>query len=69
MLPPTNDCERYADYFTTELLADCKSMQTVVLSCLFGAVCAMVLCAAGSANAMRDRMMRRGGELYPPEET
>jgi hypothetical protein len=44
-------------------------MQTIVLSCLFGAVCAMVLCAAGSANAMRDRMMRRGGELSPPEET
>jgi hypothetical protein len=44
-------------------------MQTIILSCLFGVVCTMVLWAAGSANAMRDRMMRRGGELFPPEET
>jgi hypothetical protein len=43
-------------------------MQTILLSCLFGAVCTMVLWAAGSASAMRERMMRRG-ELPPPEET
>jgi len=44
-------------------------MQPIVFSCLFGAVCLMVLCAAGSADAMRNRMMRRGGELSPPDET
>jgi len=65
----TNDYERSADYFATRLLSDYLSMQTVLLSCLFGAVCTMVLWAAGSANAMRDRMLRRGGELSPPEET
>jgi hypothetical protein len=43
-------------------------MQTILLSCLFGAVGAMVLWVAGSASAMRDRMMRRGGRLAPPEE-
>jgi hypothetical protein len=43
-------------------------MQTVVLCCLFGAVCAMVLWAAVAASAMRDQMMRRGGMLSPPEE-
>jgi hypothetical protein len=43
-------------------------MLTILLSCLFGAVCTMVLWAAGSANEMRDQMMRRGGELSPPEE-
>ena len=64
-----SDCERTADYFAIEFLADCQSMQTILLSCLFGAVCTMVLCAAGAADVMRDRMMRRGGELSPPEET
>ncbi len=43
-------------------------MQTIVLSCLFGAVCAMVACVAGSASAMHDQMMRRGGSLSRPEE-
>jgi hypothetical protein len=43
-------------------------MQTVILSCLFGVVCTMVLWVAGSAAAMRDQMMRRGGRLAPPEE-
>jgi len=43
-------------------------MQTVILSCIFGAVCAMVLWAVGAAAATRDRMMRRGGKLVPPEE-
>ena len=43
-------------------------MRTIILSCLFGAVCTMVLWAAGSASVMRERMMRRGGELAPPED-
>jgi hypothetical protein len=43
-------------------------MQTIILSCLFGAVCAMVLWVAVSASEMRDAMMRRGGPLAPPEE-
>ena len=43
-------------------------MQTLVLSFLFGGVCAMVLWVAGSAAAMRDRMMQRGGRLYRPGE-
>jgi hypothetical protein len=43
-------------------------MQIILLSCLFGAVCTMVLWAAGSASVMRDQMMRRGGELSPPED-
>jgi hypothetical protein len=41
-------------------------MLTVVLSCLFGAVCTMVLWASGSAAVMRDQMMRRG-RFSPPE--
>jgi hypothetical protein len=43
-------------------------MQTIVLSCLFGAVCTMVLWVVGSAAAKRDLMIRRGGKLLPPEE-
>jgi hypothetical protein len=43
-------------------------MQTLLLSCLFGAVCAMVLWVAGSASALRDRMMRRGDRLSGSEE-
>ena len=43
-------------------------MQTVVLSCLFGAVSAMVLWVAVSASAMRDEMLRPGGPLSPSEE-
>jgi hypothetical protein len=43
-------------------------MQIILLSCLFGAVCTMVLWAAGAASVTRERMMRRGGELAPPEE-
>jgi hypothetical protein len=43
-------------------------MQTIVLSCLFGAVCTMVLWVVGSASAKRDLMIRRGGKLLPPEE-
>ena len=43
-------------------------MQTLVLSCVFGAVCTMVLWVVGSAAAKRDHLMRRGGKLFPPEE-
>jgi type III secretory pathway component EscT len=43
-------------------------MQTVLLSCLFGAVCTMILWAAGSAGTLRERVMRRAGKLSPPEE-
>jgi hypothetical protein len=43
-------------------------METIILSCVFGAVCTMVLWAAGSAAATRNQMMRRGGRLAPPEE-
>jgi hypothetical protein len=44
-------------------------MQIIFLSCLFGAACTMVLWAAGSASAMRDWMIRRGGGILPPEES
>jgi hypothetical protein len=43
-------------------------MQTVILSCAFGAVCSMVLWAIGSASVKRNLMIRRGGKLLPPEE-
>jgi hypothetical protein len=43
-------------------------MQTLLLSCLFGAVCTMVLWVLSSVAAKRDQMMRRGGKLFPPEE-
>ncbi len=43
-------------------------MQTVILSCLFGVVGAMVLWVVGSAAAKRDQMIRRAGKLLPPEE-
>jgi len=43
-------------------------MQTVLLSCVFGAVCTMVLWVISSAAAKREQMMRRGGRLGPPEE-
>ena len=42
-------------------------MQTIILSCVFGAVCTMVLWVVGSAAAKRDLMIRRG-RLLPPEE-
>jgi hypothetical protein len=45
-----------------------RLMETVLLSCVIGAVCTMVLWVAGSAAVMRDQMMRRGGKLSPPEE-
>jgi hypothetical protein len=43
-------------------------MQTLLLSCLFGAVCTMVLWVVSSAAAKRDYLMRRGDKLLPPEE-
>jgi hypothetical protein len=43
-------------------------MQTVLLSCVFGAVCTMVLWVISSAAAKREQMMRRSGRLAPPEE-
>jgi hypothetical protein len=43
-------------------------MQTMLLSCLFGVVCAMVLWVVGSASAKRDELLRRNGKLFPPEE-
>lgn len=42
-------------------------MQTVVLSCLFGAVSAMVLWVAVSTDARIDEIMRRG-KFSPPEQ-
>jgi len=43
-------------------------MQTLLLSCLFGAVCTMVLWVLSSVAAKRDQIMRRGGKFFPPEE-
>jgi hypothetical protein len=43
-------------------------MQTLLLSCLFGAVCAMVLWVISSAAAKREYLMRHGDKLLPPEE-
>jgi hypothetical protein len=42
-------------------------MQTILLSCLFGVLCAMGLWAAVSARATMDQVIRRG-RLSPPEE-
>jgi hypothetical protein len=43
-------------------------MQTLLLSCAFGAVCTMVLWVVSSASAKRDQLLRRGIKLFPPEE-
>lgn len=43
-------------------------MQTIVLTCLFGVVFAMVMWVVLSAAATRDRMMRRGERQLPPDE-
>ena len=43
-------------------------MQTVLLSCVFGAVCTMILWVVSSVAAKREQMMRRGDTLSPPEE-
>jgi hypothetical protein len=42
-------------------------MQTIFLSFLFGAMCAMVLWAASSVAVMRDQIMRRY-RSFPPSE-
>ena len=44
-------------------------MQALILSCVFGALCTMVLWVAGSAAVTRDQMMQRGGKLSPPEDS
>lgn len=43
-------------------------MQTIVLSCLFGVVCTMILWVVGPAAAKREELVRRNGPLLPPEE-
>jgi predicted outer membrane lipoprotein len=43
-------------------------MQTLLLSCAFGAVCTMVLCVVSAAAVKRDQLVRRGIKLFPPEE-
>jgi len=43
-------------------------MQTVLLSCVFGAVCAMVLWVTSSVVSKREQMMRRDATFSPPEE-
>jgi hypothetical protein len=43
-------------------------MQTLLLSCLFGIVCTMVLWVISSAAAKREYLMRHGDKLLPPEE-
>jgi hypothetical protein len=43
-------------------------MQTVLLSCVFGAVCTMILWVVSSVATKREQMMRRGDTLSPPEE-
>jgi hypothetical protein len=43
-------------------------MQTVFISCAFGAVCTMVLWVVGAAAAKRDELIRRSGKLLPPEK-
>jgi hypothetical protein len=43
-------------------------MQTILLSCLFGAVSAMMLWVVSSASVKHDQLMRRSGKLFPPDE-
>jgi hypothetical protein len=50
------------------IVARIGPMQTLLLSCLFGAVCTMVLWVVSSAAVKRDYLMRRGNRLLPPEE-
>ena len=40
-------------------------MQTVLLSCVFGAICTMVLWVVSSVAAQREQMMRRGDHACP----
>jgi len=43
-------------------------MQTLLLSCAFGALCSLVIWVVGAAAAKRDALMRRNGKLLRPEE-
>jgi hypothetical protein len=43
-------------------------MQTLLLSCAFGAVCTMVLWVVSAAAVKHDQLARRGFKLFPPEE-
>jgi hypothetical protein len=43
-------------------------MQTIFLTFAFGAMCSMVLWAAGSAAVMRDQMMTRFNRPLSPSE-
>jgi hypothetical protein len=63
-----NDCERSVRYFCQLTPQGLLAMQTIVLSCVFGAVCTMVLWVVSSASVKRDELMRRSGRLFPPEE-
>ena len=44
------------------------SMQTVLLSCLFGGACTIVLWIVSAVDAERERMLQRGTRLSPREE-
>jgi hypothetical protein len=45
-----------------------RAMQTILLSCLFGAICTMVLWVVSAVATKRDQMMRRDARFSPPEE-
>jgi hypothetical protein len=42
-------------------------MQTVLISCAFGAVCTMMLWVISNVAAKRDRVIRRGKVLAPED--
>jgi hypothetical protein len=42
-------------------------MQTVFISCAFGAVCTMVLWVVSNVAAKRDQVIRRGKMLAPED--
>jgi hypothetical protein len=44
-----------------------RPMQTVLVSCAFGAVCTMVLWVISNVAAKRDRVLQRG-KLLAPED-
>lgn len=66
--PGSNDCERLPGLWSgpfpdwTE-----RPMQTVLVSCAFGAVCTMVLWVISNVAAKRDRVLQRG-KLLAPED-
>jgi len=43
-------------------------MQAILISCLFGAICAMGMWAAFAGCDMRDAMMRRDSPGSPPDD-